>query len=102
LFWYTNSPNVVVLVHILDSREEMRYQVMDTPGLLDRPVEERNEMERLTFASLLYLPTAVIYVIDPTGLSGHLSYLLLTHLNDFYIYRREVNIASTVKRKSIS
>ncbi len=43
---------------------------MDTPGLLDRPEEERNEMERLTFASLLHLPTAVIYVIDHTSQAG--------------------------------
>ena len=43
---------------------------MDTPGLLDRPEDERNEMEKLTFASLLHLPTAVIFVIDPSGLSG--------------------------------
>jgi nucleolar GTP-binding protein len=44
-------------------------------GLLDRPEEERNEMERLTFASMLHLPTAVIFVIDPTGLSGEKSTL---------------------------
>ena len=25
---------------------------MDTPGLLDRPAADRNEMERLTYASL--------------------------------------------------
>ena len=47
--------------------------MMDTPGLLARPEEERNEMERLTFASLLHLPTAVIFVIDPSGLSGEKS-----------------------------
>ena len=35
-------------------------QVMDTPGLLDRPAEERNEMERLTFASLAHLPTGTL------------------------------------------
>ncbi len=40
---------------------------MDTPGLLDRPADERNEMEKLTFASLAHLPTAVLFVIDPTG-----------------------------------
>eukprot|EP00606_Chrysophyceae_sp_TOSAG23-5_P001062 GSChrysophyteH2.ASY1.ANO1.597.1 assembled CDS len=45
-------------------------QVMDTPGLLDRPEGERNEMEKLTFASLTHLPTAVIFVIDASGLSG--------------------------------
>ena len=27
-------------------------QVMDTPGLLDRPAEDRNEMEKLTYASM--------------------------------------------------
>eukprot|EP01031_Cornospumella_fuschlensis_P029217 gene29217-35269_t len=43
------------------------YQVMDTPGLLDRPPAERNSMEQLTFASLSALPTAVIYVIDVSG-----------------------------------
>ena len=48
---------------------------MDTPGLLDRPEEERNEMERLTFASLAHLPTAVIFVIDVSGMSGRLSTL---------------------------
>lgn len=47
-----------------------RYQVMDTPGLLNRPDDKRNEMERLTFASLAQLPTAVIFVVDPTELAG--------------------------------
>jgi hypothetical protein len=50
------------------------HQVMDTPGLLDRPVEDRNEMEKLTFASLAHLPTAVIFVIDPTGVTCSLLY----------------------------
>jgi nucleolar GTP-binding protein len=54
---------------------DIKFQVMDTPGLLDRPDEERNEMERLTFASLAHLPTAVLFVIDPTGLSGEKSTL---------------------------
>jgi nucleolar GTP-binding protein len=51
------------------------FQVMDTPGLLNRPEEERNEMERLTFASLLHLPTAVIFVIDHTNQAGEKSTL---------------------------
>lgn len=39
---------------------------MDTPGLLDRPAEERNEMERLTFASLAHLPTGNERTQQPT------------------------------------
>lgn len=41
-------------------------QVTDTPGLLNRPDEDRNAMELLTVASLEYLPTAVLYVTDLT------------------------------------
>ena len=42
----------------------------DTPGLLDRPDDERNAMERLTLAALKHLPTAVLFVTDLTGQCG--------------------------------
>lgn len=45
-------------------------QVMDSPGLLLRENEERNEMESLTLAAMQHLPTAVIYVMDLTGEAG--------------------------------
>ena len=72
---YPFTTRGVTIGHIVDERRDLRIQVMDTPGLLDRPAEERNEMEKLTFASLAHLPTAVIFVIDPTGLSGEKSTL---------------------------
>lgn len=43
---------------------------MDTPGVLSRPDGERNEMEALTLASMQHLPTAVVFVMDLSGLSG--------------------------------
>lgn len=45
-------------------------QVMDSPGLLVRPDEERNEMEALTLAAMQHLPTAVMYVMDLSGEAG--------------------------------
>lgn len=45
-------------------------QVMDSPGLLSRPDEERNEMEALTLAAMQHLPTAVMYVMDLSGGAG--------------------------------
>lgn len=42
----------------------------DTPGLLNRPEEDRNAMERLTLACLQHLPTAVLFVADLTGECG--------------------------------
>jgi len=72
---YPFTTRGVSIGHITDPIRSLRFQVMDTPGLLDRPVEERNEMEKLTFASLAHLPTAVMFVIDPTGMSGEKSTL---------------------------
>eukprot|EP00558_Chaetoceros_sp_UNC1202_P008601 CAMPEP_0197244454 /NCGR_PEP_ID=MMETSP1429-20130617/9573_1 /TAXON_ID=49237 /ORGANISM="Chaetoceros sp., Strain UNC1202" /LENGTH=354 /DNA_ID=CAMNT_0042704817 /DNA_START=20 /DNA_END=1084 /DNA_ORIENTATION=+ len=45
-------------------------QVMDSPGLLVRPDNERNEMEALTLAAMQHLPTAVMYVLDLSGGAG--------------------------------
>jgi nucleolar GTP-binding protein len=45
-------------------------QVMDSPGLLVRPDNERNEMESLTLAAMQHLPTAVMYVMDLSGGAG--------------------------------
>mmetsp|Transcript_39863 Transcript_39863/g.55383 ORF Transcript_39863/g.55383 Transcript_39863/m.55383 type:complete len:498 (+) Transcript_39863:146-1639(+) len=47
-----------------------RHIVTDTPGLLNREEEDRNAMERLTLASMKYLPTSVLFVTDLTGLCG--------------------------------
>jgi nucleolar GTP-binding protein len=72
---YPFTTRGVSIGHIVDKVRDLKFQVMDTPGLLDRPEDDRNEMERLTFASLAHLPTAVIFVIDPSGLSGEQSTL---------------------------
>ncbi|MHA1990451.1 MAG: NOG1 family protein [Candidatus Hodarchaeales archaeon] len=41
-------------------------QVIDTPGLLDRPIFERNEIEKKAIAALKTLPSVIMYLIDPT------------------------------------
>ncbi|CAO2825647.1 unnamed protein product [Amaranthus hypochondriacus] len=47
-----------------------RFQVTDTPGVLRRSDDERNNLEKLTLAVLTHLPTAVLYVHDLTGECG--------------------------------
>ncbi|KAJ9188584.1 hypothetical protein P3X46_003927 [Hevea brasiliensis] len=46
------------------------FQVTDTPGLLKRCDEDRNNLEKLTLAVLTHLPTAILYVHDLTGECG--------------------------------
>lgn len=47
-----------------------RFQILDTPGLLDRPMEKRNKIERQAVAALRYLASVVLFVLDPTETCG--------------------------------
>lgn len=48
-----------------------RFQVIDTPGLLDRPMEDRNKIERQAIAALRHLADAVLFLLDPTETCGY-------------------------------
>ncbi len=47
------------------------YQVIDTPGLLDREMEKRNEMELKAVLALRYLANVIVFVIDPSEYCGY-------------------------------
>ncbi|MEK6976040.1 MAG: GTPase [Candidatus Thermoplasmatota archaeon] len=49
----------------------VKVQVVDTPGLLDRPDAKRNPVERQAVAALRHTADAVLFLIDPTVLSGY-------------------------------
>ncbi|ASJ10926.1 hypothetical protein A3L12_06235 [Thermococcus sp. P6] len=49
----------------------LRYQVIDTPGLLDRPLSERNEVERQAILALKHLGDVILYVFDPSEYCGY-------------------------------
>ncbi|CAM9159719.1 unnamed protein product [Scytosiphon promiscuus] len=70
---YPFTTRGMALGHMFHPETNARYQIMDTPGVLSRPDGERNEMEALTLASMQHLPTAVVFVMDLSGHSGHLS-----------------------------
>jgi nucleolar GTP-binding protein len=41
-------------------------QVIDTPGLLDRPLHERNDIELKAITALQHLKGLIVFVVDPT------------------------------------
>jgi nucleolar GTP-binding protein len=62
------------------------YQVIDTPGLLDRELEERNDIERQAINALEHLADLVIFLLDPSETCG-------------YEIGRQENLLQTIKQE---
>lgn len=58
-----------ITVGHLEARRR-RFQVVDTPGLLDRPLAERKPMELQAILALRHLADVVVVLLDPTGHCG--------------------------------
>lgn len=49
----------------------IRWQVIDTPGILDHPLEDRNTVEMLSITALAHLQAAILYLIDISEQCGY-------------------------------
>ncbi|KAL6523773.1 hypothetical protein OROGR_017376 [Orobanche gracilis] len=47
------------------------YQVIDTPGILARPLEDRNVIEMCSVTALAHLRAAVLFILDVSGSCGY-------------------------------
>jgi len=58
-----------IAVGYFDYRYE-KIQVLDTPGMLDRPFSEMNEIEKKAFTALKHTTDDIVFVIDPSETCG--------------------------------
>uniref|UniRef100_A0A182PF33 Nucleolar GTP-binding protein 1 n=1 Tax=Anopheles epiroticus TaxID=199890 RepID=A0A182PF33_9DIPT len=49
----------------------LRWQVIDTPGILDHPLEERNVIEMQAITAMAHLRACIMYVMDVSEQCGH-------------------------------
>ena len=49
----------------------LRWQVVDTPGILDHPLEDRNTIKMQAITALAHLRSDVLYFLDPSEQCGH-------------------------------
>ncbi len=53
----------IILGHLFI--DHLRVQVLDTPGILDRPLSELNEIERRAVSAIRFLGDMLIFLVDP-------------------------------------
>ena len=65
----------------------LRWQVIDTPGILDHPLEEMNTIEMQSITALAHLKSCVLYFMDPSEQCGY-TIEAQVHFSSYYsIYR---------------
>lgn len=65
---YPFTTKRVIIGHLTVGSQNV--QIIDTPGILDRPMSERNEIEKQGIAALKYLAHVIIFMIDPSEACG--------------------------------
>jgi len=65
--------------------ESIPFQIIDTPGVLDRPISERNPIEQRALAAIRHLAWVLVFLVDGTetcGFSVHSQFQLLQELQE--------------------
>lgn len=74
----------------------IKVQVVDTPGLLDRDIEEMNQVERKAAAALSKLPGVILYLFDASSnayMSLERQENLLVNTVAKLVYQRKIYVA---------
>ena len=66
---YPFTTKEIILGH-LKLKDDLMLQVVDTPGLLDRPLSERNRIELQAIAALKHLKGVIVFVVDAAEANG--------------------------------
>jgi nucleolar GTP-binding protein len=65
---YPFTTKAVTVGHFYHRRHA--YQLVDTPGILDRPLEERNPIEMRALAAIEHLDAVLLFLLDPSETCG--------------------------------
>ena len=66
---YPFTTKGIVVGHIED--EWRKFQIIDTPGLLDREFKDRNDIEKQAILALRYLTHVILFIMDPSETCGY-------------------------------
>jgi nucleolar GTP-binding protein len=70
---YPFTTKELVIGHMFKQKkyEKTKIQIIDTPGLLDRPLSERNKIEQQAISAVKNLADIIVFIFDPTETCGY-------------------------------
>lgn len=77
---YPFTTKGVVIGHF--EHRHIRHQIVDTPGLLDRELDARNDIEMQAILALRHLADVIVFLIDPSEHCGYTVQAQLKLLED--------------------
>jgi nucleolar GTP-binding protein len=66
---YPFTTKGIIVGHRQMGRE--RIQFVDTPGILDRPAEERNAIEKQALSAMMNVANVILFILDPSEHCGY-------------------------------
>jgi len=66
---YPFTTKGIIVGHRITGREKV--QLVDTPGILDRPAEERNAIEKQALSAMMNVASAILFILDPSEHCGY-------------------------------
>ena len=67
---YPFTTKGIIVGHRITGREK-KIQFVDTPGILDRPAEERNAIEKQALSAMMNIASVVLFIVDPSEHCGY-------------------------------
>jgi nucleolar GTP-binding protein len=66
---YPFTTKGIIVGHRVMGREKIQF--VDTPGILDRPAEERNAIEKQALSAMMNVASVVLFILDPSEHCGY-------------------------------
>jgi len=70
---YPFTTKKIMIGHLVIERkfDNIRIQCIDTPGILDRPMSKRNNIEKQSILALRLISDLILFIFDPTPACGY-------------------------------
>ncbi|MCK9630529.1 MAG: 50S ribosome-binding GTPase [Methanoregula sp.] len=66
---YPFTTKGIIVGHLVMGREKVQF--VDTPGILDRPAEERNQIEKQALSAIMNVADVILFITDPSEHCGY-------------------------------